>query len=170
MPELPEVETVRRGLEPVMLGHRIDRVDLRRPNLRFPFPAGFAERVAGQEVVAVGRRAKYLLADLSGGDVLIMHLGMTGRFRVERAGDRDEPGAFYYEAGPAAAHDHVVFGLSDGATIIYNDARRFGFMDLCARAELDRTAPFAAMGVEPLGPEGRLLRIRRLVAHAPSSM
>lgn len=153
MPELPEVETVRRGLEPVLVGRRIVAVEQRRPDLRFPFPEKFAERIEGHEVTAMRRRAKYLLADLSSGDVLVMHLGMTGRFRVDGQDGRDEPGAFYYDAAAVSAHDHVRFRLSDGATLTYNDARRFGFMDLQRRAAIDMTPPFAAMGIEPLGPD-----------------
>src|SRR5918911_952384 len=130
MPELPEVETVRRGLEPAMVGARIVAVEQRRPDLRFPFPDRFAERLEGQEVTALGRRAKYLLADLSSGEVLVMHLGMTGRFLVNHNGAACTPGEFHKKAGGERAHDHVVFRLSNGAHIIYNDARRFGFMDL----------------------------------------
>jgi formamidopyrimidine-DNA glycosylase len=154
MPELPEVETVRRGLAPRIVGRRIERVELRRPDLRFPFPAGFAARIEGATVEDLRRRAKYLLADLSTGDVLVMHLGMTGRFRVEDGvAEADEPGAFYYEAPAACAHDHVVFGLSDGARVVFNDARRFGFMTLHAALAIAGAPPFAAMGIEPLGPD-----------------
>ncbi|MDB5513065.1 MAG: DNA-formamidopyrimidine glycosylase [Enterovirga sp.] len=152
MPELPEVETVRRGLEPALLGRRIEAVELRRPDLRFPFPERFAERLAGTTVEALRRRAKYILADLSSGEVLVMHLGMTGRFRVEAGRVTDEPGAFYYGAPAAAAHDHVVLRLSDGASVVYNDARRFGFMTLYGRDAIEGTPPFSAMGIEPLGP------------------
>jgi formamidopyrimidine-DNA glycosylase len=152
MPELPEVETVRRGLEPAMVGARILAVEARRPDLRFPLPERFAERLEGQEVVALGRRAKYLLADLGSGDVLVMHLGMTGRFLVAGPeGGISEPGEFYLEAGRQSAHDHVVLRLSSGRTIIYNDARRFGFMDLVPRQALETSRHFRAMGVEPLG-------------------
>ncbi|MBB6167328.1 bifunctional DNA-formamidopyrimidine glycosylase/DNA-(apurinic or apyrimidinic site) lyase [Chelatococcus composti] len=152
MPELPEVETVRRGLEPAMVGAGIAAVDQRRPDLRFPFPERFAERLRGRTVISLGRRAKYLMADLSGGDILVMHLGMTGRFIVEEPGGAlREPGDFYQEAGRNAAHDHVVFLLSNGVRITYNDARRFGFMTLVARDELDRHPLFRHLGVEPLG-------------------
>lgn len=164
MPELPEVETVRRGLEPVLVGRRIVSVDQRRPDLRFPFPAKFATRLRGQEIVSLRRRAKYLLADLSGGEVLVMHLGMTGRFRVDAGGERDEPGAFYYDAAPASAHDHVAFALSDGAIVTYNDARRFGFMELYAGSEIERSPPFDRMGLEPLGPELNAARLATLFA------
>src|SRR5918998_6358213 len=119
MPELPEVETVRRGLEPALVGARIVAVEQRRPDLRFPFPERFGERLRDQDVVALGRRAKYLLADLSSGEVLVMHLGMSGRFLVNHSGRTIAPGEFHYDAGAERAHDHVVFRLSNGATIIY---------------------------------------------------
>ncbi|PSC03879.1 DNA-formamidopyrimidine glycosylase [Alsobacter soli] len=154
MPELPEVETVRRGLEPAMVGQTIVGVEQRRPDLRFPFPERFAERLTGRKVEALGRRAKYLLADLSGGDVLVMHLGMTGRFTVAMPEAGASPlGEFHHEAGGVAAHDHVVLRLANGAVITYNDARRFGFMTLIARAELNEHPLFRAMGIEPLGNE-----------------
>jgi formamidopyrimidine-DNA glycosylase len=153
MPELPEVETVRRGLEPAMVGARIEAVEQRRPDLRFPLPERFAERLQGQIVTALGRRAKYLLADLSSGEVLIMHLGMTGRFLVKQNGAVFAPGAFHAEAGGESAHDHIVFRLSNGAFIIYNDARRFGFMDLGDRAALGDNRHFRELGIEPLGNE-----------------
>jgi formamidopyrimidine-DNA glycosylase len=151
MPELPEVETVRRGLEPAMVGARLVRVEQRRPDLRFPFPDRFADRLTGQTVTALGRRAKYLLADLSSGEVLVMHLGMSGRFVVAQGGTLRAPGDFHFEPGAGAAHDHVVFALSNGATVTYNDARRFGFMDLIPRASIESCRHFAGMGVEPLG-------------------
>ncbi|MGA0596420.1 bifunctional DNA-formamidopyrimidine glycosylase/DNA-(apurinic or apyrimidinic site) lyase [Enterovirga sp. CN4-39] len=153
MPELPEVETVRRGLEPVLVGRKLVRVEQRRPDLRFPFPERFTERLSGASVEALRRRAKYLLADLSSGEVLVMHLGMSGRFRVEMGREAEEPGAFYYDAPPAPAHDHVVFELSDGARVTYNDARRFGFMSLYDGATIESSPPFAGMGIEPLGPD-----------------
>src|SRR5215204_561631 len=153
MPELPEVETVRRGLEPALVGARIVAVEQRRPDLRFPFPGRFAARLKGQEVTALGRRAKYLLADLSSGEVLVMHLGMTGRFIVTQNGATYAPGEFQHEAGGASAHDHVVFHLSNGARVTYNDARRFGLMDLVPRAELDTSPHLCDLGLEPLGNE-----------------
>jgi formamidopyrimidine-DNA glycosylase len=153
MPELPEVETVRRGLEPAMVGARFTKVTQRRPDLRFPFPERFSERLEGQEVKALGRRAKYLLADLSSGEVLVMHLGMSGRFLVTKDGASRMPGEFHHEHGSLSAHDHVVFQLSNGATVTYNDARRFGFMDLVPRQEIETSRHFAGMGIEPLGNE-----------------
>jgi formamidopyrimidine-DNA glycosylase len=165
MPELPEVETVRRGLEPAMAGARFTRVEQRRPDLRFPFPPDFAARLEGRRIEALGRRAKYLLADIEGGDVLAMHLGMTGRFTVSAPeGDPSRPGEFHRDAGGSAAHDHVVFHLSNGFTITYNDARRFGFMALVPRATLAEHPLFAGMGIEPLGNELDGARLATLFA------
>lgn len=152
MPELPEVETVRRGLAPALVGARIEAVEQRRPDLRFPFPPRFAQRLRGCTVIALRRRAKYLVAELDCGEALVMHLGMTGRFLVERDGTGERPGRFHHAAG-AGPHDHVVFRLSNGAVVTYNDARRFGFMDLVPLAELDRSRHFAGMGIEPLGED-----------------
>lgn len=160
MPELPEVETVRRGLEPAMLGERFARVEQRRPDLRFPLPERFAERLIGRRIEALSRRAKYLIADLDDGQALVMHLGMSGRFIVEAPGTPpSEPGAYYNEIGRHLVHDHVVFHLGSGARVTYNDVRRFGFMDLLPRAGLETCRHFAGMGIEPLGNElsGELL-------------
>ena len=151
MPELPEVETVRRGLAPAMVGARIVSVEQRRPDLRFPFPKNFAARLTGRTITALDRRAKYLLADLSSGETLVMHLGMTGRFLVAQNGAAVSPGDFHFATGGAQAHDHVVFHLSTGAAVTYNDARRFGFMDLVPRADLETCRHFAGLGLEPLG-------------------
>jgi formamidopyrimidine-DNA glycosylase len=151
MPELPEVETVRRGLAPAVVGHCIARVELRRADLRFPFPERFAERLGGQEVTALSRRAKYLLAELGSGEVLVMHLGMTGRFLVAHDGAIIAPGDFYAETPRGDAHDHVVLRFSNGAAVTYNDVRRFGFMDLVPRRGLAACRHFAGMGIEPLG-------------------
>ncbi|HWJ73984.1 MAG TPA: bifunctional DNA-formamidopyrimidine glycosylase/DNA-(apurinic or apyrimidinic site) lyase [Kaistia sp.] len=151
MPELPEVETVRLGLQPVFEGARIDAVELRRPDLRFRFPERFAERIAGRTVQSLGRRAKYLLADLDDRTRLIMHLGMSGSFRIEEGGASTTPGIFYHPRDKQAAHDHVVFHLSNGHAVIYNDPRRFGFMDL-ADGPGDAASPhLAALGLEPVG-------------------
>jgi formamidopyrimidine-DNA glycosylase len=147
MPELPEVETVRRGLAPVMEGAIIREAVIRRPDLRFPFPERFAERLAGRRITALGRRAKYLLADLDDGEVVIMHLGMSGSFRIEG----DLLGTFHHERSRAGAHDHVVLRLSSGATVTYNDPRRFGFMLMTARAALADHPLIAHLGVEPTG-------------------
>jgi formamidopyrimidine-DNA glycosylase len=153
MPELPEVETVRRGLEPAFTGARIEAVEQRRRDLRFPFPKHFAKKLAGRTLVSLGRRAKYLLADIDGGDVLVMHLGMTGRFTIVARNHVQEPGAFYHETGRDRTHDHVVFHLSGGTDVIYNDARRFGFMLLVPRSKLDAHPLFKNLGIEPLGNE-----------------
>lgn len=165
MPELPEVETVRRGLEPAMTGARFIEVEARRPDLRFPLPADFTRRLAGQTILSMGRRAKYLLADLSSGEVLVMHLGMTGRFLITAPdGGVEEPGEFANEVKEDTKHDHVVFRLSNRFTITYNDVRRFGFMDLVPRAGLESSRHFKAMGIEPLGNELSGETIARLFA------
>ncbi|MEA2842151.1 MAG: formamidopyrimidine-DNA glycosylase [Methylobacteriaceae bacterium] len=164
MPELPEVETVRRGLAPAMAGTRFAKVEQRRPDLRFALPERFAERLTGRRVQALGRRAKYLLADLDGGDVLVMHLGMSGSFRIEIRASSGRPGKFHRPRSSAAVHDHVVFDMSNGARITYNDPRRFGFMLIVPRAELDAHPLFVGMGVEPLGNELDGALIARLFA------
>ncbi|WP_029354316.1 bifunctional DNA-formamidopyrimidine glycosylase/DNA-(apurinic or apyrimidinic site) lyase [Bosea sp. 117] len=155
MPELPEVETVRRGLAPALEGARLASVEARRPDLRWPLPERFAERLAGRQVVALGRRAKYLLADLDAGadgpEVLVMHLGMSGSFRIETGDEAVTPGAFALPRSKAAAHDHVVFHLGSGLHIIYNDPRRFGAMLLVRRTELENHPLFRGLGPEPLG-------------------
>ena len=158
MPELPEVETVRRGLQPVMEGARIVRVEQRRANLRIPFPARFVERLTGATITALGRRAKYLLLDLSTAEVLIAHLGMSGSFRIRFPDEEVLPGEFHIPRDRSAAHDHVVFhlegpGAPAGTTVTYNDPRRFGFMDLVAREGLTAHPSLAGLGVEPLGNE-----------------
>jgi formamidopyrimidine-DNA glycosylase len=153
MPELPEVETVRRGLAPVMEGARFRKVEARRPDLRFPFPKDFAARLKDQTVTGLGRRAKYLLADLSSGDVLVMHLGMSGSFRIARNGGEDAVGEFHHPRNEEATHDHVVFHMSSGATVTFNDPRRFGFMTLIPRTELAEAKMMRAIGPEPLGNE-----------------
>ena len=153
MPELPEVETVRRGLEPAMTGARLLRVEQRRGDLRFPFPQDFVQRLEGRTIVSMGRRAKYLLADLDSSDVLIMHLGMSGSFRIEDAKGTQTPGEFHYDRSRDPAHDHVVFHLSNGRVVIYNDPRRFGFMDIVARNDIATSKHFRNVGIEPLGNE-----------------
>jgi formamidopyrimidine-DNA glycosylase len=151
MPELPEVETVRRGLAPAMEGARFLRVEVRRGDLRWPLPKDFAERIEGRTVTGLGRRAKYLTADLSSGDVLLMHLGMSGSFRILRAGAAATPGSYHHERTKLVAHDHVVFHMSNGAVITFNDPRRFGSMKLVPRAELDAEPLLRGLGPEPLG-------------------
>jgi len=151
MPELPEVETVRRGLAPVMEGARFERVEARRADLRWPLPENFARRLEGQTVTGLGRRAKYILADLSSGEVLLMHLGMSGSFRVVAAGEGSTPGDFHRVRSRASAHDHIVFHMSNGGTATYNDPRRFGCMKLVPREHLDEEPLLRALGPEPLG-------------------
>ncbi len=150
MPELPEVETVRRGLAPVLEGAVIARAELRRPDLRFPFSDRFAERLAGRRVEALRRRAKYLLAELDNSVVLLMHLGMSGSFRVE-SGPSVGADALYYPPGKDAAHDHVVLHLGSGDRVVYNDPRRFGFMLLIAPEHLDAHPLLSGLGLEPTG-------------------
>ena len=151
MPELPEVETVRRGLQPVMEGARFVRVEARRPDLRRPLPKGFVKRLEGRSVTGLGRRAKYLLADLSSGEVLMMHLGMSGSFRVAEEGAEKVPGDFHHPRSDDRAHDHIVFHMSSGARIAFNDPRRFGLMLLVPRTELAEHPLMKEIGPEPLG-------------------
>ncbi|MDO8295741.1 MAG: bifunctional DNA-formamidopyrimidine glycosylase/DNA-(apurinic or apyrimidinic site) lyase [Caulobacter sp.] len=153
MPELPEVETVRRGLAPVLEGARLTRVEQRRPDLRFPFPDGFAQRLTGATLTRLDRRAKYLLGHLDRGDVLVMHLGMTGRFEIEAAAGTARPGEFVYAAPPDPKHAHVVFETERGGRVTYSDPRRFGFMGLVPAGELATHPWFVGMGPEPLGPD-----------------
>jgi formamidopyrimidine-DNA glycosylase len=151
MPELPEVETVRRGLAPVMAGARFVKVEARRKDLRFPLPNDFAKRLEGKTVTALGRRAKYLLADLSSGEVLMMHLGMSGSFRVRRNGEQFLGDVRFFEQAKDVAHDHVVFHMSSGATVTFNDPRRFGLMKLVPREKLADDKLMKELGPEPLG-------------------
>ena len=162
MPELPEVETVRRGLAPVMEGARFTKVEARRPDLRRPLPKDFVKRLEGRTVTGLGRRAKYLLADLSSGDVLLMHLGMSGSFRVAQENrakgtkgmqGTKTPGQFHHPRAEDRAHDHIVFHMSSGARITFNDPRRFGLMLLVPRAELAEHPLMREIGPEPLGNE-----------------
>jgi formamidopyrimidine-DNA glycosylase len=147
MPELPEVETVRLGLQPVMEGARITRIELRRTDLRFPFQSDFVARLTGQCIVGLSRRAKFLMVDLASGDVLMMHLGMSGSFRIGAA----PVGAFHHPRNMERANDHVVLRLDDRKTITYNDPRRFGFMKIVARSALDDEPLLKGLGPEPLG-------------------
>ena len=147
MPELPEVETVRRGLAPHLVGARLVQVEQRRPDLRFPMPERFAARLTGARIEALERRAKYLRARLDTGETLVCHLGMTGRFLVED----QAPGRFAHAAGGDPKHTHVVLKTDAGVTVSFNDARRFGYMDLIATDALEGHAWFAGLGPEPLG-------------------
>jgi len=150
MPELPEVETVRRGLAPALEGRVIVSAETRRPDLRFPLPSDFAARLKGRRVDRLTRRAKYLLAELDDGHVWITHLGMTGRFSILGPAERAQPGAMYYAHAPNPAHTHVVIE-TDAARLEFNDPRRFGYMDLIASDALDAHPYFRGMGPEPLG-------------------
>ena len=165
MPELPEVETVRRGLAPTMVGARFAEVEARRGDLRAPFPPRFAERLKGRRVLSLTRRAKYLLAALDSGETLVMHLGMSGSFRIER-GDAVVVPPFHHERPKLAAHDHVVFSLDNGARVVFNDPRRFGSMDLVKSEGIDERPPFAAIGVEPLSAEFDAAKLAALFAGA----
>lgn len=173
MPELPEVETVRRGLAPTMEGARILKLDQNRPDLRFPFPPDFKQRLERRIITALSRRAKYLLADLDSGDVLVMHLGMSGSFRIE-AETEHLPGTFVHARSKDPTHDHVVFHLKTAkgkkVRILYNDPRRFGFMTLIPRAELASHPLFAELGIEPLGNELNGDTLSRLFAGRKTSL
>lgn len=164
MPELPEVETVRRGLQPVMEGKRILALRLNRQNLRFAFPDSFSQRLTGRTITAMGRRAKYLMVDLDDGQVLVMHLGMTGRFIIESEGMIKEPGEFTQTINRHSAHDHVVFEMEGGARVTYNDVRRFGFMDLIARSAIPTHPLTKDIGIEPLGNELTPTKLAELFA------
>lgn len=156
MPELPEVETVRRGLAPVMEGVVIARADVNRPDLRWPFPERMAERLTGQRVTRLRRRSKYVLADLGSGETLLIHLGMSGRMLI--SGDQSnsmlasgKTAQFVHEHPIAQKHDHVVFHMENGARVTFNDPRRFGAMDLLDTANADDHKLLAKLGPEPLG-------------------
>lgn len=147
MPELPEVETVMRGLAPVMTGAVIARADVNRPDLRWPFPERMAERLNGQRVQRLRRRSKYILADLESGESLLVHLGMSGRMLISG----DPLGVFVHDHPAAQKHDHVVFHMGNGARVTFNDPRRFGAMDLLETAQADAHKLIAVLGPEPLG-------------------
>jgi formamidopyrimidine-DNA glycosylase len=169
MPELPEVETVRRGLEPVMRGARIGRVELRRADIRFPFPDAFAKRLTGRRIVEVGRRAKYLLFELDSGETLIVHLGMSGSFRMEQTAV-SIPGKFHHERSKDPKHDHVVFVLDNGWVVTYNDPRRFGFMDLGLTGALHQHQRMRGLGAEPLAAEFDAHSLAKLFAGVRTSL
>ena len=152
MPELPEVETVRMGLMPALESRIITKALVRRADLRRPFPPRFAARLEGQRVLRLTRRAKYILADLSGGETLVIHLGMSGRMAVYAKGAKAKLGNYVYDVGPPieGKHDHVVLETDAPARIVYTDHRRFGLMTLVETASLDDDALFAGLGPEPL--------------------
>ncbi len=168
MPELPEVETVRRGLAPALVGRRIKSARTRRADLRFPFPERFAARLKGRRVDALERRAKYLLARLDDGNVWVTHLGMTGRWSI--LGAKKQPGDFYYAEPPDPTHTHVVIEVEDGARLEFNDPRRFGYMDLIAEEALAAHPWFKAMGPEPLGNEFHMGFLKRAFAGKKTSV
>lgn len=147
MPELPEVETVRRGLAPAMTGRVIVRAQINRPDLRWPFPPRMAERLNGQTVLGLRRRSKYLLADLSSGESLLIHLGMSGRILISG----DPLGRFVHDHPAPEKHDHVVLDMDSGARITFNDPRRFGAMDLLETAQAEAHPLLSRIGPEPLG-------------------
>ena len=169
MPELPEVETVRRGLMPAMVGARIDKVELRRSDIRSPFPSGFENRLRGRRIVGMDRRGKYLLVQLDSGETLIVHLGMSGSFRIEKTAI-STPGAFLHERSKDPKHDHVVLVLDSGRVVTYNDPRRFGFMDLSANEALARHPRLRGLGAEPLTPEFDEHCLTKLFAGARTSL
>lgn len=155
MPELPEVETVRGGLAPVLEGHRLVRVEARRPDLRFPLPPNFVQFLTGATIERLERRAKYLLARLDREDTLVMHLGMSGRFEIAKpvkgvAGGEERPGRFHYAPDPDPKHAHIVFETEAGVRVTYYDPRRFGYMALVNTATLELHPWFAGLGPEPL--------------------
>ncbi|MDR3488866.1 MAG: bifunctional DNA-formamidopyrimidine glycosylase/DNA-(apurinic or apyrimidinic site) lyase [Bradyrhizobium sp.] len=170
MPELPEVETVRRGLQPVMEDSKIVRAEVRRKNLRFPFQKDFIARLEGQTVTGLGRRAKYLLADLASGDVLLMHLGMSGSFRILKDKGEKAPGTFHHPRSEDQAHDHVVFHMSSGASVVFNDPRRFGYMKIVARSKLEEEPLLKGLGPEPLGNEFDAAMLARSCANKKTSL
>ncbi|WP_306115857.1 MULTISPECIES: bifunctional DNA-formamidopyrimidine glycosylase/DNA-(apurinic or apyrimidinic site) lyase [unclassified Roseovarius] len=147
MPELPEVETVRRGLAPTMEGAVIAQADVNRPDLRWPFPPRMAERLTGQTVLRLRRRSKYILADLASDETLLIHLGMSGRMLISG----DPLGQFVHDHPAPEKHDHVVFHMANGAQITFNDPRRFGAMDLMPTATAEAHPLLAKLGPEPLG-------------------
>ena len=170
MPELPEVETVRRGLQPAMEGVRIARLEARRKDLRFPFQKDFVARLEGKVITGLGRRAKYLMADLDSGDVLVMHLGMSGSFRVSKGAGEVAPGIFHHPRSEDRAHDHVVFHMENGAVISFNDPRRFGYMKIVARSEINDEPLLKGIGPEPLGNEFDAAMLSRACADKKTSL
>jgi formamidopyrimidine-DNA glycosylase len=147
MPELPEVETVKRGLTPAMQGAKIQQASINRPDLRWPFPSGMADRLIGKTVLGLRRRSKYILIDLSSGETLLIHLGMSGRMLVSG----DPLGQFMHSHPMPQKHDHVVLDMDNGSRITFNDPRRFGAMDLMPTATSDHHKLLAGLGPEPLG-------------------
>ncbi len=170
MPELPEVETTRRGLAPAMGGKRVLKVELRRPDLRFPFQSDFGERIESRTVERVARRAKYLIFNLSGGEALVAHLGMSGSFRIERPGGGEPLARFLRNGARQPIHDHVAFQMSDGVRIVYNDPRRFGFMFVTAGLDLAAHPRMRGIGVEPLDPPLTAAGLAQALARAAAPL
>lgn len=164
MPELPEVETVRGGLAPVLEGRRLARVEARRPDLRFPFPDNFVQVLTGATVVKMERRAKYLLARLDREDTLVMHLGMSGRFEISRPEGQERPGQFHYAPDPHPKHAHVLFETEEGVRVTYYDPRRFGYMALVNTATMHLHPWFAELGPEPLSDAFDAARLKAAFA------
>ena len=164
MPELPEVETVRSGLAPVLEGQRLARVEARRPDLRFPFPADFVQVLTGAKIERLERRAKYLLGHLDRGQTLVMHLGMSGRFEIARPEGEVRPGQFHYARAADPKHAHVVFETDSGASVTYFDPRRFGYMSLIDTVELAAHPWFAGLGPEPLSEDFDVARLKTAFA------
>jgi formamidopyrimidine-DNA glycosylase len=165
MPELPEVETVRGGLAPVLEGHRLARVEARRPDLRFPLPANFVQVLTGATITRLTRRAKYLMATLDREDTLVMHLGMSGRFEISRPMQEgpegvETPGAFHYAPDRDQKHAHIVFATEAGVRVTYYDPRRFGYMALIDTATLPLHPWFAGLGPEPLSDDFDAARLK----------
>ena len=165
MPELPEVETVRGGLAPVLEGQRLARVEARRPDLRFPLPADFVQVLTGATVVRLERRAKYLLARLDREDTLVMHLGMSGRFEIARPEGSTRPGQFHYAPDPDPKHAHIVFDTEAGTRVTYYDPRRFGYMALVNTSTMDLHPWFAGLGPEPLSDDFDAARLKAAFAN-----
>lgn len=154
MPELPEVETVRRGLAEVMEGRRVERIEVRRYDLRIPVPADFIDRLQGRTLEKLGRRAKYLVGTFDDGTVLLAHLGMSGRMIIETPDDPPAaPGAFTHDPGGHGAHEHIVFHVGNGTVIRFSDPRRFGLMTLTNSAGLADHKLIRHLGPEPVGPD-----------------
>ena len=168
MPELPEVETVRRGLAGALVGKRIAKAKTKRADLRFPFPARFAARLKGRRVDSLERRAKYLLARLDDGMVWITHLGMTGRWSV--IGANKQPGDFYYSEPPDRAHTHVIIDMESGVRLEFNDPRRFGYMNLIGADALEAHPWFKGMGPEPLGNQFHSPYLQKALAGKKTSI
>lgn len=164
MPELPEVETVRAGLAPVLEGHRLARVEARRPDLRFPLPPNFVQVLTGATIQRLERRAKYLLARLDREDTLVMHLGMSGRFEIARPEGEIRPGQFHYAPDPDPKHAHIVFETEAGGRVTYYDPRRFGYMALVNTSTMDLHPWFSGLGPEPLSEAFDASHLKRAFA------